>query len=245
VAAIVKKRKLSSEKRSAKSVKHLPRTLNLLELRKRNDAYEDGLYRVDSYAELLFPFADRAMAVKAVRSEVNRAAKVAVVREHRERNELRESRDRAKRLIKLLDKFDRESAWLAAGDVAVVASEIAQGFSIKKNTGSIATPLVQILESVSYLRMWLAELHQFDIAPSPPSNSDPLARAFVEVMAAAFMALTGSQPPHSRQGPFVNLIAAAWLDLSFPWPSPETSVENWLGQKVESILTTKKPRQTR
>ena len=221
--------------------------IDLLELRKENGTYEDGFYNVDAHAELLFPTADRAMAVKAVRSEVNRAAKVAVVREHRERSELREARDRAQRLTKFLDKFDRETAWLIADDVAVVASEIAEGFALTNATGSVATPLVQIIEDIVSLRSWAVELHKFDIARAPPSHSDPLAKAFVEAMAAAYVALRVSQPPHSRKGPFVDLIAAAWLDLDFPWPSSETSVENWLGQKVECLpsLTKKKPGQTR
>ena len=237
----------SSRKRSTTKVERLPRAISLLELRKKSDKYEDGFYNVDAHAELLFPTADRAMAVKAVRSEVNRAAKIAVVHEHRERSELREARDRAQRLTKFLDKFDRETARLTAGDAAIVASEIAEGFVVTNTTGSVAIPLVQIIEDINSLRSWALELHKFAIAPPPPSNSDPLARAFVEAMAAAYGALRELQPPHTRKSWFVNLIAAAWLDLNFPWPSPETSVENWLGQKVELLpsLTKKKPGQTR
>ena len=243
----MKRGKSSSRKRSAIRFRASPRAIDLLELREKNGTYEDGCYNVDAHAALLFPTADRATAVKAVRSEVNRAAKIAVVREHRERSELRAARDRAQRLTKFLDKFERETAWLIAGDAAVVASEIAEGFAVTNTTGSVATPLVQILEDMNSLRAWAVELHKFAIAPSPPSNSDPLARAFVEAMAAAYVALRELQPPHARKSWFVNLIAAAWLDLNFPWPSPETSVENWLGQKVELLpsLTKKKSGQTR
>ena len=243
----VKKHKSLPRKRSAIRFKPSPRAIDLLELRSKNDKYEDGFYGVDAHAKVLFPTADRATAVKAVRSEVNRAAKIAVIREHRERSELRAARDRAKRLTKSLDKFDRETAWLTAVDVAVVASEIAEGFAVTNTTGSVATPLVQIIEDINSLRSWAVELHKFVIAPSPPSNSDPLARAFVEAMAATYVALRESRPPHTRKSPFVNFIAAAWLDLNFPWPSPETSVENWLGQKVKSLpsLMKKKPGQTR
>ena len=229
----MKKHRSSSRKRLAIRFKPSPRAVNLLELRKRDDKYEDGFYEVDAHAELLFPSADRVMAVRAVRSEVNRAAKIALVREHRERSERRESRNRAQRLAKFLDKFDRETAWLTADDVAVVASEIAEGFTLTDTTGSVATPLVQILEDIHSLRSWAAELRRFDIAPPPPSNSDPLARYFVEAMAAAYVALKGTQPPRSRKGAFSSLLEAAWIDLKFPEPSSETSIESWLGQKVE------------
>ena len=188
----MKKHKSSSRKRSAIRFKPSPRAIDLLELRKKNGTYEDGFYNVDVHAELLFPTADRATAVEAVRFEVNRAAKIAVVREHRERSELRAARDRAQRLTKSLDKFDRENAWLTAGDVAVVASEIAEGFAVTNTTGSVATPLVQIIEDINSLRSWALELHKFAVAPPPPSNSDPLARAFVEAMAAAYVALRES-----------------------------------------------------
>ena len=156
----MKKHKSSSRKRLAIRFKPSPRAVNLLELRKKDDKYEDGFYKVDAHAELLFPTADRAMAVKAVRSEVNRAARVAVGREHRERSELREARDRAQRLTKFLDNFDRETAWLTAGDVAVVASEIAEGFAVTNTTGSVATPLVQIIEDINSLRSWAVELRR-------------------------------------------------------------------------------------
>ena len=198
----------------------MPRAINLLELRKKNDKYGDGFYGVDAHAKVLFPTAVRATAVRAVRSEVNRAAKVAVVREHRERSELRQARDRAQRLTKFLDKLGHQTTWLTAGDVAVVASEIAEGFAVTNTTGSVATPLVRIIEDIDSLRSWAVELHKFDITPSPPSNSDPLARAFVEAMAAAYVALRESRPPHTRKSPFVNFIAAAWLDHNFPWPTP-------------------------
>jgi hypothetical protein len=243
----VKKHKSSSRKRSAIRFKPSPRVIDLLELRRKNGTYEDGFYKVDAHAELLFPTADRAMAVKAVRAEVNRAAKIAVVREHHERSELREARNRAQRLTKFLDKLDRETAWLTSGDVAVFASEIAEGFAVTNTTGSVVTPLVQILEDIHSLRSWAAKLRNFDFTPPPPSNSLPLARYFVEAMAAAYATLKGTQPPRSRKGAFPNLLEAAWLDLDFPLPSPETSVENWLGQKLESLpgLTKKKPGQTR
>jgi len=170
------------------------------------------------------------MAAEATRREINRAAQIAVFHEHHERHELRKARDLARRLDKLLKTLDQETAGLfPEGDSAVIAADIAQGFL--KPT-SVVAPLVEIIDS---LRASADMLRRFQIKPSPPSRSDPLARAFLEALGKAYKYWIKTQPPRSRQSAFVKLAAAAWLDLDFPLPRPDTSLEHWLGTKVERL----------
>ena len=107
--------------------------------------------------------------------------------------------------------------------------------------------LVPTLECINELRLLAAELNRLGITPPPPSRSDPLARGFVAAMAVAYKAICGREPPRSRKGPLVRLIAAAWSDLRFRLPPDNTSLQDWLGQKVEDLptLTPKIPDQTR
>lgn len=207
-----------------------------------------GSYGVDAHASVLFPKekADRATAVEATRREVNRAAQVAVARTRHERHDLRVAREQAQRLGRLLTLIERGARRLPPGDAAVVAADIAAGFA-HPDASSVIGLLVPAIECINEMRALAIELRRFDIAPPPPSRSDPLARYFVEAMAAAYKAIRALQPPRSRKGPFVDLLAAAWLDLDFPWPSPDTSLESWLGQKAEALptLATKVSDQTR
>ena len=192
-------------------------------------------YKADAYANVLFPspktknLDDQAMAVKGTRREVNRAAKIAVMHENHEQIDLQKARKRAKGFIRWLKAIQSKAdKYFPDGDV----TDMAEGFAATP-TESNATPLVQITVDFASLRAWTAELQQIGIAASGPSNSDPLGKHFVIAMKKAHLSLTGEPAPHSRKGPFVNLLAAAWEDLDFPWPSSETSLEAWLGSKVE------------
>ena len=207
-----------------------------------------GSYKVDRHARLLFPKekADFATAVEATRREVNRAAQVAIARTRYERHELRAAREWAQRLGYLLTLVERAAKRLPPGDAAVVAADMAAGFA-HPDASSVIGLLVPTIECINAMCALAIVLRRFDIAPPPPPRSDPLARYFVEAMAAAYKAMHALQPPRSRKGPFVDLLAAAWLDLDFPWPSPDTSLEGWLGQKAEALptLATKVSDQTR
>jgi len=208
-----------------------------------------GAYKVDDHASVLFPNAPNDVAIEAVRGEVNRAAEIAVVRERHERADLRKAREHAKLLFELLDNVERDAAkkWFPTGDVAVAAADISEGFVKPDDVAvSMVQPLVQIIDGINSLRSWAAELRRFDIIRSPPSNSDPLARCFVEAMGTAYLARRKKQPPHGRTGPFVDLIAAGWLDLGFPPPPSKADLKDWLGRKTEAlpVLTTKKSSQT-
>jgi hypothetical protein len=222
-------------------VKRLPRASNPL----RPDE-PAGTYEVDSHAAVFFPNADRAEAVEKVRSEVNRAAKVALIMEVNVRQRRPRVRDKARRMVKLLDNIDRQIGWLVAGDDDddddYHASEIAEGFV--PAIGSVPEPghvypaeplvseLIYAIKSISLLRRIL--LAQFAIRPAGRQRADPLARYFIEAMADAYVNSRGTHPPRGRSGPFVNLIAAAWRDRGFPIPS-EPPLEDWLGQKVEVL----------
>ena len=155
------------------------------------------------------------------------------MRAHHERHDLRAARERARRLGRLLTIVERAAGWLPPGDAADVAAAMAAGFK-NPDASSVIGPLVQIIENINEQRLLAAELRRFDIAPPPPSRSDPLERYFVEAMGAAHVAILLSPPPRSRSGPFVNLLAAAWRDLGFPGPPRDTPLEDWLGQKVEA-----------
>jgi len=133
---------------------------------------------------------------------------------------------------------------LPPADAAAVAADMAAGFEIP-DASPVAGLLVQTIENIKETGLLAAELRRFDIVPPPPSRSDPLARYFVEAMAEAHIARLSRPPPRGRSGPFVNLLAAAWGDLDFPWPRRDTPLEDWLGRKVEAlpILRTKIPGQ--
>jgi hypothetical protein len=206
-----------------------------------------GTYNVDAHAELLVPNASHEVAVEVVRFEVNRAATVAQFRTDQERVGLRNARRMALSLIKLLAKLDqaRKDAKIIpdSSDGAVIA-DLATGFA--SSEADVVTPLVRVMEDLNSLRSWSAELRKFDIAPPPPSSSEPLSRAFIEMMGRAYVARLDKQPPKSRVGPFVDMIAAAWLDIGFPLPEPRKIVgsgedrterlKGWLGPKVEELL---------
>ena len=164
-----------------------------------------------------------------------------------ERHDLRVAREQAQRLGRLLTLIERGARRLPPGDAAGgLTADIAAGFA-HPDASSVIGLLVPAIECINEMRALAIELRRFDIAPPPPSRSDPLARYFVEALAAAYKAIRALQPPRSRKGPFVDLLAAAWLDLDFPWPSPDTSLESWLGQKAEALptLATKVSDQTR
>jgi hypothetical protein len=156
---------------------------------------------------------------------------VAILRERNEVRDLRAIRKQAQHLDRFLTTFARSTGWLSPGDEAEAAADMAAGF---KNRDAAIRLLVPTLECINELRLLAAELNRLGIAPPPPSHSDPLARYFVEAMATAYKAICGRKPPRSRKGPFVDLLATAWLDLGFPWPPPNTSLDVWLGQKVEA-----------
>jgi hypothetical protein len=205
-----------------------------------------GTYKVDAHAELLVPNASHKVAVEVVRFEVNRAATVAQFRIDQERVDLRNARRMALSLIKLLAKLDqaRKDAKIIpdSSDGAVIA-DLATGFA--PSEADVVTPLMRVMEDLNSLRSWSAELRKFDIAPPPPSSSEPLSRAFIEMMGRAYVARLDKQPPKSRAGPFVDMIAAAWLDIGFPLPEPRKIVgggedrterlKGWLGPKVEEL----------
>jgi hypothetical protein len=206
-----------------------------------------GTYNVDAHAELLVPNASHEVAVEVVRFDVNRAATVAVFRAEQERVDLRNARHMALSLVKLLAKLDqaRKDAKIIpdSSDGAVIA-DLATGFA--SSEADVVTPLMRVMEDLNSLRSWSAELRKFDIASPPPSSSEPLSRAFIEMMGRAYVARLDKQPPKSRVGPFVNLLAAAWLDLGFPTPEPrkivgagadttEQRLKDWLGPKVERL----------
>jgi hypothetical protein len=200
----------------------------------------DGSYEVDAYAHVLFPMADRATAIEAPRREVDRAAQIAVARAYHEQHDLPAAREDVRRLLRLLAIVERYAARLPPDDAAEVAADMAAGFKIP-DASPVAGLLSQIIENINETRFLATEMRRLDMAPPPPSRSDPLARYFVEAMAEAHVARLSRPPPRSRIGPFVRLLAAAWRDLGFPQPPRDTPPEDWLGQKVEAlpVLTTK------
>jgi hypothetical protein len=212
-----------------------------------------GTYHVDDHAGVLFPkLSGTETAVVATRAEVNRAAQMATIRAHQERDILKKARGRAKRLKALEDKITSDADGLFPGlfpngDIAVAAAELSVGFPKPHDPAvSVVQPLVHMIESLILFRSWAAELP--GVAPPPPSNSDPLARNFVEAIGIAYLAHRKKQPPHGRTGPFVNLLAAAWLDVGFPVPRRRREdLSDWLGKKAEAlpVLTMKKSYQTR
>jgi hypothetical protein len=194
-----------------------------------------GTYLVDAHTKVMFPKADPATAIEVTRREINRAARIAVVHEYHERHELRRARDLARHFDRLLNNLEQDTAgWLPEGDTAVIAADVAQGFATNPNT-SVVAPLVEIVENINSLRASAYMLRQFQIEPSPPSRSDPLARAFLKALGKAVESLTERHPPRSRESAFVSLAAAAWLDLDFPPPRFDTPLEDWLGAKVERL----------
>jgi hypothetical protein len=182
----------------------------------------------------------RAPVIALMRDEVNRAAQIAVARAHHERAARRKERENAKRLIGLFDHVEREVAEIfpaendegTKNDDATKAAEIAVGFG-----AGAATALVQIIEGFGSLASWVAELRRIGIAEPPPSRSDPLARSFIDAMASAYRARCGEQPPATRSGPFVDLLAAAWSDLGLLVPAG-SDLPEWLGTKVERRAAT-------
>jgi hypothetical protein len=204
-----------------------------------------GTYNVDAHAELLVPNASHKVAVEVVRFEVYRAATVAQFRTEQERDDLRNARRMALRLIKFLAKLDqdRRDARIPHSSDGAVIADLATGFA--PSEADLVTPLMRVMDDLNSLLSWTAELRKFEIAPPPPSSSEPLSRAFIEMMGRAYVARLDKQPPKSRAGPFVNLIAAAWLDLRFPLPKPRKIVgagedrterlKGWLGPKVEQL----------
>jgi hypothetical protein len=216
-----------------------PRAIVRLRLREPS-----GTYEVDAYAGVLFPKADlakateadRVTAIEATRREINRAAQIAVISEHHERHELRRARDLVQHLDKLLKNLEQDAAgWFPEGDAAVIAADMTQGFINPDPSASVIAPLVEIIEGVNALRGCADMLRRFQIEPSPPSRSDPLARAFLKALGKAFESWTGMQPPRSRGSAFAKLAAAAWLDLDFPSPHPGETLEAWLGAKIERL----------
>ena len=203
-----------------------------------------GSYEVDAWADVLFPKANHATAVEATRREVNRGAQIAIARARHEQHDLRVAREQAQRLVRLLGIVERYAKLLPPGDAATVAADMAAGFEIP-DASPVAGLLAQTIENIKETGLLAAELRRFEIAPPPPSRSDPLARYFVEAMAEAHIARLSRTPPRGRSGPFVNLLAAAWRDLQFPWPPRDTPLEDWLGRKVEAlpVLATKIPDQ--
>jgi hypothetical protein len=153
---------------------------------------------------------------------------------------LRTAREDVQRLLRLLEIVRRYVKRLPPGDAAAVAADMATGFKIPE-ASPLAGLLVQTIESIKEASLLAEELRRLDIAPPPPSRSDPLARYFVEAMAEAHVALLSRPPSHSRMGPFVHLLASAWRDLAFPRPLRDTPLEDWLGRKVEAlpVLATK------
>jgi hypothetical protein len=196
-----------------------------------------GTYKVDACVNMMFPKAidpmgtNRKQLSALLREEINRAAQVAVAHEYQERIGRRTARERAKRVLGLLDGVEREAAGLFPGDAATNAAEIDQGFA-SNNRASIQS-LVQIMEGVKFLSEHAAELRRIGIADPPPSNSDPLARYFIDAMAKAYIKRLGRRPGSGRKGPFVDLVTAAWIDLGFPQPESSDDLQEWLGTKVE------------
>ena len=212
-----------------------------------------GTYQVDAHAGVLFPhLRDTETGVQATRAEVNRAAQIAKFRAHHELDVLKAVRGRAKRLKALEDKIASDADALFPdlfpdGDVAVAAADLSVGFTRSHDPAvSIVQSLVQMIESLNGFRSWAATLPS--IALPPPPNSDPLARYFVEAIGIAYLVRRRKQPPHGRTGPFVNLLAAAWLDVGFPVPRRRRDhLWDWLGKKAEAlpVLTTKQSSQRR
>ena len=212
-----------------------------------------GTYHVDAHAGVLFPhLSGIEIGVEATRAEVNRAAQIAKIRALHELDVLKTARDRAKRLKALDDKVASDADALFPGlfpdgDVAAAAADLSFGFTRPHDpTISVVQPLVQMIVSLNAFRAWAAKLPS--IAPPPPSNSDPLARYFVEAIGMAYLARRRKQPPHGRTGPFVNLLASAWLDVGFPVPRRrQDHLWDWLGKKAEAlpVLTTKQSFQKR
>lgn len=200
-----------------------------------------GTYRVDDHAGVLFPKApDDYVAVETVRAEVNRAAQIAKARARHELDDLRKARERAKSLMTLLDNIESNAAddWFPNDDVAAAAADLSVGFATPEPTFSIAQALVHIIEDIISLRSWAVELRERAIIASPPpSRSDPLARYFIDALAAAHIAWRELEPPSGRTGPFVDLLEAGWLDLGFPKPvdkeGDDSALKIWLGTKVE------------
>lgn len=56
---------------------------------------------------------------------------------------------------------------------------------------------------------------------------------FILHAALGYGALTNKPAPIGRSGPFVNLLAAAWMDFGWPVPPRQTDISGWLGQQVE------------
>jgi hypothetical protein len=187
------------------------------------------------------------VAVEAIRAEVNRAAQIAEVRARTESSDLREARAHAEQLLKLLEIVERDAAkCFPAGDAGAAAADLSLGFVKTADAISVVQPLVEIIGNIDSLRTWGTELQKrASIAPSPASHSDPLARYFIQAMRVAYLARRKKQPPRGRSGPFIRLLAAAWLDLGFPRPpASKDDLEGWLGQKVQDleelpVLTTK------
>jgi hypothetical protein len=208
-----------------------------------------GTYQVDAHAGVLFPnLSGTELAVEATRAEVNRAVQLAKIRACQELDVLKKARGRAKRLQALGDKIASDADGLFPdGDVAVAAADLSAGFAKPHDPAvSVVQPLVHMIESLNVFRAWAAVLP--GVAPPPPSNSDPLARYFVEAIGIAYLARRRKQPPHGRTGPFVNLLAAAWLDVGFPVSRRrQDDLWDWLGKKAETlpVLTTKQSSQNR
>jgi hypothetical protein len=202
----------------------------IVELRLREPR---GTYEADAHFRVLFPEAVRVAAIEMTRWEINRAARIAVTHEHHERHELRKARHLAQRLDRLLKDLERGAVgWFPEGDVAMIAADLSQGLVTLDPNVSITAPLVEALQNISALR---GTNMGFQIKPSPPSRSDPLARAFLTALGQALEYWTGTQPPRAREGAFAKLAAAAWLDLGFPSPHPDELLEHWLGAKIERL----------
>ena len=168
-------------------------------------------YKVDAYARVLFPKADRATAVEADPARGQCAAQVAILRERHERHDLRAAREQAQHLDRLLTTFKCTTGWLPPGDAAATAADMAAGFAQSIGFNGPPPARASHRKHQRATRHWHsnASLHHRAAAAVTLRSAGEVFRhamtaAFKAIRERNFLSSKRLLPPRSRKGPFVD-----------------------------------------
>jgi hypothetical protein len=124
-------------------------------------------------------------------------------------------------------------------NLSTIAFHLAQFKGVPEYTPLATAHLQGIHSAAQQYHEWMSRLlSNFPYTSTPNTNRNVLSWHFINEMASRYEKLTGTKPSVSKSGPFVRLLAAAWLDVDFPQPEDREGraredLEGWLGDLVE------------
>jgi hypothetical protein len=199
-------------------------------------------YEVDEHAAAMFPagLAILPEHLTILRRAVASAGESAVMAAWIDLEHCRFWRVRAKRLLDLATEFAEETADIA--DLLDDPDMIAGGLLwwLEATDGTKRTDLLPVLERLVGDLTWLGQAtKRLRVTEPMPSRAEPLAKWFIKTMLREYRNIhkdPAARPPGTRDGPFAQLLAAAWRDLGFPIVArdPEGLVE-YLGRRLTEI----------